>query len=957
MHYARHNAMLKIMRLTALLAALCMTVIGGTAQAQQAFNIPRLPVERHTLPNGLTVLLSRDTAVRVVTVDVWYHVGSRNETAGRTGFAHLFEHVMFQGTKHIPNGQHARIVEEAGGDMNGSTASDRTNYFETVPSNRLETGLWLESDRMGFLLDSLDQSKLDAQRGVVKNERRQRVDNQVYGSASEVMSAALFPPSNPYSWPTIGSMRDLDAATLGDVKQFFRANYSPSNATLAIVGDFDPAKAMSLVTKYFGPIPAGQKVVQPTVAPVTLPSEKRIVLEDTKATLPRLMIAWPTVSNHSPDDEALSALAEVLIHDRTSRLTKLLVYDRQLATQVMAWQSGMDGAGEFSITVLPRPGASLTVIEHLIDSTLTSLATDAPPTESEITRYKSQETLSLVLELESAMRKAETLLQGQVFDGDPLAYVRETEQSLAVKPSDVTRVLQKYLTHGRVVLSMVPAGKLGLAADTTRAYVIATPGEAPTAASSATTAANAAASAPTGSIRETPETFDRTVAPHPDGDASLAFPAIQMRTLSNGIRVAVLEDHRTPVVQGDAVIDIPGTADPAGKTGLSDVVMRMLGEATKSRSAAQIADARSALGNYTSATGFLVTTQNVDSALALMGDELRNPAFPEAALQRIEANQIAQLVRQNDDAQYLADRVLSNVLYGAGHAYARSTTAAEIRSMTRDDVERFYQTYVRPPNIQFVIAGDITPDQAVARLQHYFGNWKAGTRARVTPPPPRAPRATAIYLYDRPGSAQSVILVGAPGPRRDAPDHYATQLMNTALGGAFNSRLNLDLRERRHFTYGASSEFEFRRPPESGVFRAGAAVEAQKTDSAVLAFMKDIGDVGGNKPITPTELEFARSASVKRLPLQFETTLAREGAVNTLLSDDLNLQYYQTLVPNLKRVTSADAARAGKAHLDADHMAIVVVGDRKVIEPGLRALGLAPVVIVPPLSPAQPQIQ
>lgn len=944
-------------RLTPFLAALCVTSIAGIAQAQQAFNIPQLPVERHTLPDGLTVLLSRDTAVRVVTVDVWYHVGSRNETPGRTGFAHLFEHVMFQGSKHIPNGQHARIVEEAGGDMNGSTASDRTNYFETLPSNRLETALWLESDRMGFLLDSLDQSKLDAQRGVVKNERRQRVDNQVYGTASEVMGAALFPASNPYSWPTIGSMRDLDAATLGDVKQFFRANYSPANATLAIVGNFDPAQALALVTKYFGPIPAGHKVVQPIVAPVTLSSEKRIVLEDAKATLPRLMIAWPTVSNHSPDDEALSALAEVLRHDRTSRLTKLLVYDRQLATQVMAWQSGFDGAGEFTITVQPRPGASLTVIEQLIDSTLTSLASDAPPTAQEITRYKSQETLSLVLQLESAMRKAEILLQGQVFDGDPLEYVKETERSLDVKPADVTRVLRKYLTRGRVVLSMVPAGQLGLAADTTKAYVIATPAGGATATASPAATATAASNTPADSIRETPETFDRTVAPMANGDASLAFPAIQVRTLSNGIRVAVLEDHRTPVVQADAVLDIPETADPAGKTGLSGVVMQLLGEATRSRSAAQIADARSALGNYASATSFLVTTQNVDSALALMGDELRNPTFPEPALKRIEANEIAQLARQNDDAQYLSDRVLMNVLYGAGHAYARSTTAAEIRSMTRDDVQHFYQTYYRPPNIQFVVAGDITPDAAVAKLQHYFGDWKAGTRARVTPPAPHGASATAVYIYDRPGSAQSVILVGALGPRRDAPDHYATQLMNTALGGAFNSRLNLDLRERRHFTYGATSEFEFRRPPESGVFRAGAAVEAQKTDSAVLAFMRDIGDVGGARPITSTELEFAKSASVRRLPLQFETTLAREGAVNTLLSDDLNLQYYQNLVPNLERVTSADAARAGKAQLDAGHMAIVVVGDRKIIEPGLRALNIAPVVIVPPLPSAQKKMQ
>jgi len=943
-------------------AAVALTLGLATAGvAQLPGQTPRLNVERHTLPNGLTVLLSPDTSAGVVTVDVWYHVGSKNETPGRTGFAHLFEHVMFQGSKHIPNGQHARIVEEAGGEMNGSTTSDRTNYFETVPSNRLETALWLESDRMGFLLDSLDQAKLDAQRGVVKNERRQRIDNQPFGTSSEVISAALFPPSNPYSWPTIGSMKDLSAATLDDVKQFFRTNYSPSNATIALVGDFDPASAMTLITKYFGPIPGGPHVVQPDVAPVTLTAEKRIVLEDPKATVPRLSITWPTVGGDNADSPALSALAQVLQHDRTSRLTKLLVYDRQLATQVMAWQMGFEKAGEFQIIVQPRPGASLTVIEQLVDSTLHSLAGTAPPTSAEIARYKAQESLSLMLMMESAMGKAETLLGGQVFDGDPLEYGKDTDRSLAVKAEDVSRVLRRYLTRGRVVLSMVPAGKIALAADTSRAYtIVRTAGTmAASAASSAEPAPVSSSSVPSAAgagARETPETFDRTVMPPPSGGASIAFPPVAVRTLSNGIRVAVLEDHRTPVVEITALLDIPDAADPRGKTGLSGIVTQLLGEETRTRSAQQIADTKALLGNYVSATSSLVGTANTDSAIALMADELRAPTFPEAAIKRTTANRIAQLKRQKDDPEYLADRVLNTELYGARHPYARSASEGEIASITRSDVERFYQNYYRPPNVQFVVAGDIGATQAVEKLEHYFGTWKSGERARVTPPVPAAPPATAIYIYDRPGSAQSVILAGSAGPRRGTADQYAIELMNTALGGAFNSRLNLDLRERRHLTYGAGSSFDFRRPPEPSRFSAGAAVEAQKTDSAVLATVDDLRGMQGTNPITSKELAFARSASIKRLPLQFETTLARAGAVNTMLSDSLSLSYYNDLIPNLQRVTTAQAVLAARKYLDMAHMAIVVVGDRKSIEPGLRALKIAPIVIVPPLTDIARQV-
>jgi zinc protease len=443
--------------------------MGAQAPPPAAVAPPTLPVVRTVLVNGLTLLVSEDHSAPLVHVSVWYHVGSKNEKPGRTGFAHLFEHLMFEGSEHIPKGEHIRIVESAGGDMNGSTTNDRTNYYETLPSNWLETALWLESDRMGFLLPGLTQTKLDNQREVVKNERRQRIDNQPYGSADEVLDAALFPPSNPYSWPVIGSMADLSAASLEDVKAFFRTYYAPNNAVLSITGDVDPARTLALVTKYFGTIPSGPPIVRPTVAPVALVAAQRLVLEDRKASLPELAIAWPTVGSDSPDEHALDALSDVLTLDRTSRLTKLLVYDRQLATAVSAEQESNENAGRFEIDVRPRPGVPLTEIERLVDSVVDA-AVATPPSDSEVARAKNYLVVGTITGLEAVDRRGETMAAGQTFFADPLHYLTDLREQQAVTAADVHRVAQRYLTSARVVLSMVPAGKVNQASRPTEPF-------------------------------------------------------------------------------------------------------------------------------------------------------------------------------------------------------------------------------------------------------------------------------------------------------------------------------------------------------------------------------------------------------------------------------------------------------------------------------------------------------
>jgi zinc protease len=423
----------------------------------------KIPFERYTLPNGLTVILSEDHSTPMVTVDMWYHVGSKNEEPGRTGFAHLFEHVMFTGSGHVPYGVQDRLTEGVGGPPNnGSTSNDRTNYYETVPSNYLEAQFWIESDKMGFLLDALDIAKLNAQRDVVKNERRQGVDNQPYGRTSEIISAALYPATHPYSWPVVGSMTDLSNASADDVKNFFRLYYAPNNSTLTVVGDFDVKQTKAWITKYFADLPRGKPITRAPVPQVTLSAEKRLVYED-RVQLPRLTLVWPTVGMKHPDAAPLSILGSLVSGSRTRRLTKALVYDRQSAAQASAGQGANEDVGTFSVTIIPRAGHSLTELELATDSVFERLKKEGPTAE-ELEKAKAGFELSTIARFESQLNRAETLAMGSVFFNDPNYYRTNVEKTLAVTAADVKRVAAKYLTSGRVILSVVPMGKLDQAA-------------------------------------------------------------------------------------------------------------------------------------------------------------------------------------------------------------------------------------------------------------------------------------------------------------------------------------------------------------------------------------------------------------------------------------------------------------------------------------------------------------
>lgn len=452
------NTKRRILSVVAIIIGVCTVLQPAFGQKSSAANSSiKIPFETYKLPNGLNVILSVDRTTPTVAVNLWYHVGSKNEMPGRTGFAHLFEHVMFTGSGNVPYGLHDKLTEGVGGGNNGSTTNDRTNYYETIPSNYLETALWLESDRMGFLLDKLDLEKLNAQRDIVKNERRQGVDNQPYGRVGEIFSAAMYPKDHPYSWSVIGSMADLSAASEEDVKAFFRLYYAPNNASIAVVGDFDPAQAKAWITKYFGDLPKGKAVERPKVPLGKLEASKRMVYED-RVQVPRLYIQWPTVGVKHDDDYALSVLGSIISGSRTARLTKAMVYDTQIAANVSAFQGSSEDVGEFQVTVTPRPGRSLTELEDAVDQVLQKFIAEGPTAE-ELQKAKSGLELGFILGLQSNLGKANRLLSGATFFNDPGHFSVEYQKYLAVTAADVKRVAAQYLAKNRIVLSVVPKGK------------------------------------------------------------------------------------------------------------------------------------------------------------------------------------------------------------------------------------------------------------------------------------------------------------------------------------------------------------------------------------------------------------------------------------------------------------------------------------------------------------------
>ncbi len=900
--------------------------------------IPQIRFEKYTLPNGLQVILHEDHSTPIVGVNVWYHVGSKNERPGRTGFAHLFEHMMFQGSKHWDRDYFAPL-QEAGGRLNGSTNQDRTNYWETVPANYLELALWMESDRMGFLLPAMTQAKLDNQRSVVKNERRQSYENRPYGLAFEMILAAVYPPDHPYSWPTIGSMTDLNKASREDIADFFRRYYHPANASLCIAGDFDPAAARRWVEKYFGPIPAGPKVEKIPAWTPPLKEARRIRMAD-RVGLSRIYFAWQSVPMFAADDAELEILADVLAGGKTSRLYRSLVREKQIAQDVQAYQSSEEIAGGFMIVATARPGHTPAELQTAIDAELKRIEAE-PPSAEEVARAVNQTESHFVRALQPISEfggRADRLNMYNTFTADPGYLVKDFQRYLRVDPQGVRRVASKYLIDKRMVLEVVPGKETAIDPDP---RIPAEEAREQLAKNIHDTFVPAAA--------EPAEDADRTARPNPASALRFALPPLYRGRLANGIEVLVVQNHTLPTVNVNLVVPAGRSADPALKPGLAQLTSLVLDEGTQRRDSQQIADELAGMGAHLSvgadwdstAVRLFTLKRHFSQALDIYADVIQHPAFPEAELKRERAMALARLVQVRDEPTALASMATAAMLYGEGHPYGQPQfgTPASLKSIDRADLECFYRTHIRPDRSVLIVVGDVAPAELIPELEKSFADWKPATataQEQHLPAPPEA-KPTNIVLVDKPGAAQSVIAASLIGADRNSPDYHALAVMNSIFGGQFSSRLNLNLREQKGYTYGARTSFDWR-VLERGPFVASSSVQTAVTAPALVEFLKEFEGMSGARPVTAAEVEFSKAYLVRGYPAGFETPAQVASQLETLVEFHLPAEYFDTFIPKISAVTPDDVSAVAKKYLHAGNLAIVVVGDCSKIESSLRAL-------------------
>lgn len=900
--------------------------------------LPALKVTEFKLKNGLRVIFHEDHSTPIVGVNLWYHVGSKNEVPGKTGYAHLFEHMMFQGSKGYDD-DFFRPLQEAGGTLNGSTNRDRTNYWEVVPSNFLELALFMEADRMSGLLEVLNEAKLANQREVVKNEKRQNYDNQPYGLVGAKIAETLYPPSHPYHWLTIGSLDDLSAASLDDIKAFFRTYYTPRNASLAIAGDFNASEARRLVERYFGPIASGPQIERPKAPQPKLTETKYIGMQD-RVTLPRLYMVWPSHSQFTADEPATDVLAYVLGSGKSSRLYKTLIYDRQIAQDVSASNNSQEIAGQFQIQVTGRPDKGLADLETVVNEEIKRIQKDGPTSE-EIERAFNAREAAFIFGMQTVGGgggKNDRLNMYATFVGQPNYVQQDLDRYRRVTAEDVKRVANTYLTEARLIAKVTPRPR---------------DESAPRGGGRGANPPQQAQQQPTDPDGEMAATKKRAgddgrkwKLPEPKPDPQLRLPQIQHRKLSNGLEVVIVEHHELPVVNMNLVIKAGAASDGAQRAGLASLTADLLDEGTRTRSALELSDAFNAIGaqlnvnsNWdSSSAGVLTLTRHFDKALELYTDVITNPAFKTDEMTRLLSRRKAAVKQQRDNANAVANVVYSSILYGPDHPYGHPAFGDEksLAEIGDADVRMFYNKFYRPNNATLIVVGDVTADNLMPKLENSFSAWKAGDVPRIEIPEPAARDRAGLYIVDRPGSAQSVISIGQIGAARSTPDYFPLLVLNSMLGGQFVSRVNLNLREDKGYSYGARTAFTYRRG--RGPFTASAGVFTNVTKESVAEFMKELRGIRGDIPITQKELEFAKQAIIRAFPRGFETPAQIGGRLEDVVVYGLPDDYFNRYIQRVSAVTLADVNRVARQYLDPSKMAILVVGDRKEIEPGLRSL-------------------
>ena len=934
---------MSVFRPAALALALATALSAGAyAPVVQAANAPAVDIayDSFVLPNGLRVIVHTDRKAPIVAVNLWYHVGSKDEPSGRSGFAHLFEHLMFNGSENYPGEFFTPFKAVGVTDQNGTTNTDRTNYFENVPTTALDTALWMESDRMGHLLGAIDQATLDEQRGVVQNEKRQGM-NQPYGQLREIISHTMYPQGHPYHHTTIGSLNDLNAAKLEDVKTWFKTWYGPNNAVLVLAGDIDVATAREKVAKYFGDIPASPTMAQPKVDVAVLKANGRTELEDK---VPQVMVRrmWNVPQVGSRDTDMLDLFSDVLGGSASSRLDKRLVHQDKLVDSVGTGNWASQLGGNFFVTAMVKQGVDPARVEAIIDEELNKLIAEGPTAE-ELARAKTSYESNFIRGIERIGGfggKADVLASCAIYENNPGCFRESLKAVASATPAQVRAAAAKWLNKPSHVFTVKPGARKDLPEDP------------------AGTPAPFALPKPDAKYKTTASAVDRKAGvPMPASFPDLKFPTQQRATLSNGTTVILAERHDIPVVQMDYQFAGGYSADPAGKPGIANFTAGLLDEGAGDLDALGFASRKEELGAQIGAGASLDSNgatlsalkKNLEPSVALLADMLRKPRFDQAEIDRVKGQWIAGIRQEKAQPSGAAMRVLPSLMFGAGHPYGNplsgTGTEAAISALTRADLVAFHQRMMQPKGATVIVVGDTTLKEIVPVLEKHFGDWKVdGAGGAPAIPAVANVKQPRVFLIDQPGAVQANIFAAELVPSSKDPGAIAFDMANMVFGGDFTARLNMNLREDKHWSYGASS----RAGGAVGqrMWRASAPVQIDKTAESVAEIKREMAEFfGGARGTTAEELARQQKGMTLSLPGAYETA----GAVmNTIGSNVLYGRpddYVFQRKAAIEAITPAQVDAAAKT-LDPNGITWVVVGDLKKTEAPIRALNLGEVTIL-----------
>jgi len=881
--------------------------------------------EKYTLDNGLQVVLHHDNSDPIVSLAIQYGVGSNREKTGRTGFAHLFEHMLFQESENVPQDQFFKKIQDAGGTLNGGTWKDGTIYYEVVPNNALEMVMWLESDRMGYLINTVTEAAFYNQQEVVQNEKRQRVDNNPYGHTNWVLDKALYPEGHPYNWQVIGELVDLQNATVDDVKEFYDRFYGPNNATLVLAGDFKTEDAKALIEKYFGEIKRRQEVEPLKPQPVTLTETKRLYHEDNFATVPQLNIVWPTLQQYTDDAYALGFLAQLLARGKKAPMYKVLVKEKELTSNVQAFSNNQEIAGEFHMRVTANSGKNLAEIEEAIFEAFQKFETDGVQ-DQDVERIKAGLETDFYNGISSVLGKSFQLAQYNVFAGDPGFITKDIENIKKVTKEDIMRVYNTYIKDKPFILtSFVPKGKLDLAAkDCVMAAVVE---------EEIKDNVDVEIVERNSEVVKTPTAFDRSVEPAQGPSPKLNIPTSWTTTLSNNMQVLGIEQNELPLVNFSLVIDGGHLMDSFDKVGVANLMTDIMMEGTATKTPEELEEAiellgasiRMSTGNESITISGNTLARNFEKTMDLVEEILMEPRWDEDELKRIKLSTINSIKRNTANPNVVARNVGNKLLYGEQHmlAYPISGTEESVESITMDDLKAFYETNFSPSISKFHIVGNITKDQALKVLTDLETKWAAQDVEIPSYPLPENRDKASLYFVDIPNAKQSVINIGYLSMARTDPDYFPATVMNYKLGGSFSGNVNLILREEKGYTYGARTEFDGTKIP--GPFTASSSVRTNTTFESIKIFKDEIDKY--KEGISQEDLDFTKNALIKSNARRFESQFSLLNMLQNISAYNLPADYIADEEQIIEAMTLEEHKRLANKYLDASKMGYLVIGD------------------------------